>query len=188
MAARARRIVDQAIAQNIEPQLSKSKETLRLRTPLGSTLLEKGGRLTVAGKRFYDRQGDDRPQGRTFAQPDIMGNIQISRDGNKKFVRGPSGRKVVLEVWDPLAGKAKFTTGRERARRQEGVYVVDIPVIKRDVRTEQETEEYINWGAATDTAGEVRMLRSEDPQAYLWSKLVAEVGRVSGGQHVVSTF
>ena len=129
MAARARRIVDLAIAQNIEPQLSKSKETLRLRTPLGRTVLEKRGRLTVAGKRFYDRQGDERPQSRTFALPYLMGNVQISRDGNKKFVTDPSGRKVILEVWDPATGRARFTkAGRERARRQEGVYVVDIPV------------------------------------------------------------
>ena len=129
MAARARRIVDQAIAQNIEPQLSKTRESLLLRTPIGSTLLESGALLTVAGKRYYDQLGDDRPHSRTFAKPDIMGNIQISRDGNKKFITGPSGRKVVLEVWNPTTGKAKFTkAGRERARRQEGVYVVDIPV------------------------------------------------------------
>ena len=109
-------------------------------------MLEKGGRLTVAGKRFYDRQGDDRPQRRTFAQPDIItGNILVSRDGNKKFVRGPSGRKVLLEVWNPTTGKAKFTkAGRERARRQEGVYVVDIPVLWHDWLTGQETEEYLD--------------------------------------------
>ena len=70
----------------------------------------------MAGKRYYDRQGDDRPQSRTFAKPDIMGNVQISRDGNRKFITGPSGRKVVLEVWNPTTGKAKFTkAGRERA-------------------------------------------------------------------------
>ena len=133
MAARARRIVEQAIAQGIEPQLSVSKETLRLRTPLGSTLFEKSGRLIAAGKLYYDRQGDDRPQRKTFAPPDIMGDIQISRGGNKKFVTGQSGRKVVLEVWDPLTGNARFTkAGRERARRQEGVFVVDIPVLRHD--------------------------------------------------------
>ena len=116
-----------------------------------------------------------------------MGNIQISRDGNKKFVTGPSGRKVVLEVWDPNTGRARFTkAGRERARRQEGVYVVDIPVLRHDWLTGQETEEYLNWGAATDTAGEVSMLRSEaDPQAYLWSKMIDEVGSASGGRHAV---
>ena len=72
-----------------------------------------------------------------------MGDIQISRDGNRTFVVGPSGRKVVLEVWDPTSGKAKFTkAGRERARRQEGLYVVDIPVIRHDWLTGQETVEY----------------------------------------------
>ncbi len=90
MAARARRIVENAIAQGIEPTISRSRESLRLRTPVGSQVLERGGRLTVAGRRYYDRIGEERPAARTMPTPDIMGLVHISRDGNKKYVKGPS--------------------------------------------------------------------------------------------------
>ncbi len=144
--------------------------------------------MTAAG-RAYNLAAGNEPATRTLPEPDLMGLVHIKRDGNRRFIRGPSGRRVLLEVFYVRRGVGRFTeAGRRRARQQEGVYQVDIPAKVLFFRLGVATDEWFPWPSSTDEPGEVRAQRSETAdglQPYLWAKMVAEVGYASGGRHVL---
>ena len=105
-----RRILEAAIQQNVEPILTKGKQSTVLVTPgVGRGIVERKGTLTDLGRAHFQRKRQ-RWQPRTTGGPvwSDVNRVYTDRSGMREYVMH-QGKRVVVMDWDPVGLKQKVT-------------------------------------------------------------------------------
>ena len=160
-----RRVLEAAIQQNVEPILTKGKQSTVLVTQgSGRGIVERRGTLTDLGRAYFQRRRR-RWVPRTTGGPvwSDVNRVYTDRSGMREYVMH-QGKRVVVMDWDPVglkqvvrrAGRAFFANSRMNVE-------IIVPLKARLRQTGREFETQMSWDEAVDQREEVRVLRSQTP-------------------------
>ena len=105
-----RRTLEAAIAQNVEPILTKGQKSTALVTQgAGRGIVERRGTLTDLGRAYFQRKRQ-RWRPRTTGGPvwSDVNRVYTDRAGMREYVMH-QGKRVVVIDWDPVGLKQKVT-------------------------------------------------------------------------------
>lgn len=182
-----RQVLNAAFVERSQPQLQGN--VLYVRSSRGRVNIEAGGKgLSAAGKAYHasarNAQGDRlkwRP--RTVArEPDIERAVErTTKDGLRKFIQGPDGKRRLTMDWDAIGLKMVPTKlGRRFYRESKMTVSVIAPLVAEVKQQDGGTRTYepeMAWDRVTDSREEVQLLRRLDEagrQAELRRRLIQE--------------
>ena len=126
MSAKSFRRIDDGIAAGVEPTVVARSGRIVLKAPGGTVgLASAAGKLTNAGKRYYEKTGKERPN--AGYDP----SRGLDRDGAKEYVAFRDGSRRLARTWDPSTNDFLYTKlGKSffAARGEVEEFVVHIPV------------------------------------------------------------
>ncbi len=161
-----RRVLQDAIEQNVAPVFTKNKQSTVLVTPgHGRGIVERRGVPTELGRAWY-RAKRIRWVPRTHGGVvwDDVTTVHTDPSGMGDYVVH-LGKKITVMQWDPVALKQKVTkAGRQFVANSHMNVDVVVPVRARLRQGGRECETEFAWEDATDTREEVRVLRAQSGQ------------------------